>query len=35
MIERSGFSEVFTGDEYGNESDYNSIKDALEQKMRG
>lgn len=35
MIERSGFSEVFTSDEYGNESDYNSIKDALEQKMRG
>ena len=35
MIERSGFSEVFTGDEYGNESNYNSIKDALEQKMRG
>lgn len=35
MIERSGFSEVFTSDEYGSESDYNSIKDALEQKMRG
>jgi hypothetical protein len=35
MIERSGFSEVFTSDEYGSESDYNSIKDALEQKLRG
>jgi hypothetical protein len=34
MIERSGFSEVFTGDEYGNEAHYDGIKNSLEQKMR-
>jgi hypothetical protein len=34
MIERSGFSEVFTGDEYGNEAYYDGIKNSLEQKMR-
>lgn len=34
MIEKSGFSEVFTGDEYGNASAYEQIKNSLEQKMR-
>ena len=34
MIERSGFSEVFTGDEYGCDSSYEQIKNSLEQKMR-
>ena len=34
MIERAGFSEVFTGDEYGNEAYYDGIKNSLEQKMR-
>jgi hypothetical protein len=34
MIEKSGFSEVFTGDEHGNASAYEQIKNSLEQKMR-
>ncbi len=34
MIEKSGYSEVFTGDEYGCDSSYEQIKNSLEQKMR-
>ena len=34
MIEKSGFSEVFTSDEHGNASTYEQIKNSLEQKMR-
>lgn len=34
IIEKTGFSEVFTGDEYGNASAYEQIKNSLEQKMR-
>ena len=34
MIEKSGYSEVFTGDEYGGDSSYEQIKNSLEQKMR-
>lgn len=34
MIEKSGFSEVFTADEYGCEASYEGIKNSLEQKMR-
>ena len=34
MIERSGYSEVFTRDEYGCDASYEQIKNSLEQKMR-
>jgi hypothetical protein len=34
IIERSGYDEVFTvDDDYGNSSDYNSIKDSIQTKM--
>ena len=34
IIERSGYDEVFTvDDDYGNASDYNSIKDSIQSKM--
>ena len=33
MIEKSGYSEVFTGDEHGCEASYEGIKNSLEQKM--
>ena len=34
IIERSGYDEVFTvDDDYGNASDYNSIKDSIQTKM--
>ena len=35
MIEKSGYSEVFTADELGNDVYYDGIKNSLEQKMRG
>ena len=35
MIEKSGYSEVFTADEMGNDVYYDGIKNSLEQKMRG
>ena len=35
IIERSGFEEFFDGDAMGSASDYNSIKDAVEQRMKG
>lgn len=35
LIERSGFEQFFTSDEGGSSSDYNSIKDAVEQRMNG
>lgn len=34
MIEKSGYSEVFTSDEYGCDASYEQIKNSLEQKMR-
>ena len=34
MIEKSGYSEVFTGDEYGCDAYYEGIKNSLEQRMR-
>lgn len=34
MIEKSGYSEVFTADEMGNDVYYDGIKNSLEQKMR-
>jgi hypothetical protein len=33
IIERSGFEEVFTSDEIGFNSDYNTIKDNIQIKM--
>jgi hypothetical protein len=34
LIEKSGYDEVFTvDDDYGNSSDFNSIKDAIQNKM--
>ena len=35
IIERSGFEEFFDSDAFGSTSDYNSIKDAVEQRMKG
>ena len=35
IIERSGFEEFFDGDLMGSSSDYNSIKDLVEQRQRG
>lgn len=35
IIERSGFEEFFDGDQMGSSSEYNSIKDSVEQKMKG
>ena len=34
IIEKSGYSEVFTADEHGCDSSYEQIKNSLEQKMR-
>ena len=34
MIEKSGYSEVFSGDDFGNDLYYEGIKNSLEQKMR-
>jgi len=34
ILERSGFDEVFHGDESGDSSDYNQIKDAVHSKLR-
>jgi hypothetical protein len=34
IIEKSGYSEVFTSDEMGNDVYYDGIKNSLEQKMR-
>ena len=35
IISRSGFEELFQSDALGNKADYNSIKDAVDQKRRG
>ena len=35
IISKSGFEEFFVGDQMGNSSDYNSIKDAVDQKRKG
>ena len=35
IISRSGYEEFFVGDGMGNSSDYNSIKDAVDQKRQG
>ena len=35
LIEKSGFEVFFTADEGGSSSDYNSIKDCVEQKRKG
>lgn len=35
IISRSGFEELFESDSMGNKADYNSIKDAVDQKRRG
>ena len=35
IIEKSGFEALFQGDELGSSADYNSIKDAVDQKRKG
>ena len=35
IISKSGFEEFFTGDQMGNSSEYNSIKDVADQKRQG
>ena len=35
IISRSGYEEFFVGDGMGNSADYNSIKDAVDQKRQG
>ena len=35
LISKSGFEEFFVGDQMGSSSDYNSIKDAVDQKRKG
>ena len=35
LISKSGFEEFFVGDNLGSSSDYNSIKDAVDQKRKG
>ena len=35
LISKSGFEEFFVGDQLGTSSDYNSIKDAVDQKRKG
>ena len=35
LISKSGFEEFFVGDSFGSSSDYNSIKDAVDQKRKG
>ena len=35
LISKSGFEEFFVGDSMGSSSDYNSIKDAVDQKRKG
>jgi len=35
IIAKSGFEELFQSDELGSSADYNSIKDAVDQKRRG
>ncbi len=35
IISKSGFEEFFTGDQLGASSDFNSIKDAVDQKRQG
>ena len=35
IISKSGFEEFFVGDSLGSSSDYNSIKDAVDQKRKG
>ena len=35
IISKSGFEEFFVGDQMGSSSDYNSIKDAVDQKRKG
>ena len=35
IIAKSGFEELFQADELGNGADYNSIKDAVDQRRRG
>ena len=35
LISKSGFEEFFVGDQLGSSSDYNSIKDAVDQKRKG
>ena len=35
IISKSGFEEFFVGDSMGSSSDYNSIKDAVDQKRKG
>ena len=35
LISKSGFEEFFVGDSLGSSSDYNSIKDAIDQKRKG
>ena len=35
IISRSGYEEFFVGDGLGSSSDYNSIKDAVDQKRQG
>ena len=35
IISRSGFEELFQGDAMGNQADYNSIKDAVDQRRKG
>jgi len=35
IISKSGFEEFFTGDGVGNSSDFNSIKDAVDQRRQG
>ena len=35
LISKSGFEEFFVGDTFGSSSDYNSIKDAVDQKRKG
>ena len=35
IISKSGFEEFFVGDQLGSSSDYNSIKDAVDQKRQG
>ena len=35
LISKSGYEEFFVGDQYGASSDYNSIKDAVDQRRQG
>jgi hypothetical protein len=35
IISKSGFEEFFVGDQFGESSDYNSIKDAVDQRRQG